>query len=239
VNTAPGGTPSVSSGGVVGDVAWTFVSPQSGLEPGHTRNDMNIVFPDVKLPQTNWTELNTKKHGNLQITNYWVTASGYYAITNDINGQNNKNNIPVGVDIDIAATNVFLYLPTGIKYSTGNILTIESNCDLTLYVGNSVILSGQGSVNNAGDYAPAFYMYGLPTCTSINLGGAMAITAAVYAPEATLNAGGGGNNTYDAVGSFIVHDIVFGGHMNFHFDEQLLKVGPNIGYVPAVWQEVR
>jgi hypothetical protein len=222
VDTGPGGISSISSGGVVGDVAWTFVSPRSGLEAGHVRDDMNVTFPDVQLPANAWTEIDAKKHiGSNPTTNYWITASGYYAITNNINGKNNNTTSPVSLDIDIAATNVVLYLPTGIKYSTGNTLTVEQNCDLTLYVGNSVTFSGQGSVNNMGDYAPAFTVFGLPTCTSINLGGAMSLAAFVYAPEASLNAGGGGSMTYDAVGSFLVHDITFGGHMNFHFDESL------------------
>jgi hypothetical protein len=145
----------------------------------------------------------------------------------------------VKVDIEVGSTNVFLYLPTGLDYSGGSTLNIQSNCDLTLYLGNSMTLHGQGSVNNLSQHALTLSVFGLPTCTSINLGGNMAFTGYLYAPQAALDTGGGGANNYDCVGAFICKTITFGGGMNFHYDEQLLNAGPTRGYVPVIWQEVQ
>ena len=50
VDTAPGGQATIQNNGVVGDVNWTFNTPQSGIETGRMRDDMNAVFPPVQLP---------------------------------------------------------------------------------------------------------------------------------------------------------------------------------------------
>jgi len=85
----------------------------------------------------------------------------------------------------------------------------------------------------------ALAIKGLPTCTSIDMGGPAAMTAYIYAPQANLSVGGGGSDTYDTVGAFFVGQITFGGHINFHFDEQLARTGPTIGYSPLMWKEVQ
>jgi hypothetical protein len=240
VNTGPGGTAALQNNGAVGDVRYVFVTPKAGIQDGHARDDMNIIFPDVQLPKVTWTNLTVQIHGPKasRSTNYWISAPGYYAITNDINGKTGTTD-PVKTTIEVVATNVVLYLPTGLNYAgSGNTLYVSNNCDLTLYLGKSMSLNGNGSVNNATQYAPALSVFGLPTCNAINLGGNMAFTGYVYAPQADLDTGGGGATTYDAVGAFFVRSIKFGGGMNFHYDEQLLNVGLSRGYIPVMWQEV-
>lgn len=241
VDTAPGGTSSLQSGGSVGTVDWVFVQGTSGIQPGHARDDMNTIFPDVVLPQVNWQNLSVKVHGPAasRTTNYWITAPGYYCITNDINGKNNNKTAPVTVTIDCNTSNAVLYVPTGIKFSSGDGLFVRSNADLVVYSGDSVQLAGQGSINNETMNAQAFALYGLPTCTAIDFGGNMDYTGFIYAPEAYLTMGGSGTTTYDAVGAFIAYSIVFNGHMNFHYDEALMRTGASRGYIPISWQEVK
>ena len=75
-------------------------------------------------------------------------------------------------------------------------------------------------------------------CTAISFGGNAAMTAWIYAPEASVTFNGGGSSSYDVVGSFMVHDVTVNGHYNFHFDEQLKWFLPPFRFVADSWQEV-
>jgi hypothetical protein len=262
VNTAPGGTAYIQNNGIVGAVDYVFNADgtiksanANSIQAGHIVDDMETQIPPWPLPKTQegttnlitWTNLAMTAHtkGPKAVTNYLILKPGYYAITNDINGKNNNTTDPIGVDIDCAATNAFLWLPTGIKFSTGDTLTVESNCNLTVYVGTDtgtgteVILGGLGSINNYSRYALVLKIYGLMSCSKIDFGGPSAVTAFIYAPQAELDMGGGGSDTYDAVGAFFAGTINFGGHINFHYDEQLQNAGPSKGYVTKSWKEVQ
>jgi hypothetical protein len=240
VNTAPGGVSMENNGGYVGDVNWTF-SPSgsspgnatTAIESGHQRDDMNVVFPDVKLPSTtNWI---TVTEGGNKKTVSTFTNSGYYELVG--NGNHGAANNPIYVH----GTNIVIWLATGLDFTgnTNSQIYLETNSDVTFYVDGSFNTGGQSGINSAGKYAPAFSVFGLPDCNSITLGGNGAVTAYVYAPEAYLSMGGGGSTTYDSVGAFFVYQINFGGHINFHYDEALLRTGPSRGYIPTTWQEVQ
>jgi len=238
INTAPGGLATENSGGYVGDVPWVFAANNTSpgnatqaVQPGHQRDDMNVMFPDVQLPTNVWTTIT--ENGNSTTT---ITNTGYYKLINSSHSGTAECNNP----LYIKGTNVVLYVPYGINYvgSSTKQLTLETNSDVTIYLGVDLNTGGNAGINNLGKYAPAFAIFGLPSCTSITLGGNGAVTAYVYAPEATLSMGGGGSTTYDSVGAFFVYQISFGGHINFHYDESLLKTGPARGFIPVTWQEV-
>lgn len=53
VSTGPGGMPSVGSQGTVGDAAWVN-GGNTGIQSGHASDDMNVNFPDAKLPNVHW-----------------------------------------------------------------------------------------------------------------------------------------------------------------------------------------
>ena len=82
-------------------------------------------------------------------------------------------------------------------------------------------------IDNTSGHADRFYLFGLPTCTSITLGGNGNFYGAIYAPEATFNLGGGGINTWDFVGSSVTGSVLMNGHFNFHYDENLQRLGPS------------
>lgn len=56
VSTGPGGQPSVGPNGTVGDLDWVNAN-QDGIQEGHSTDDMNVSFPDVKPPWSGgaWT----------------------------------------------------------------------------------------------------------------------------------------------------------------------------------------
>ncbi|PYJ06374.1 MAG: hypothetical protein DME25_06810, partial [Verrucomicrobia bacterium] len=103
---------------------------------------------------------------------------------------------------------------------------------------HSFSLGGQAYVDNQSGHAERFYLYGLPTCTSITFGGNGSFYGGIYAPEADFNLGGGGSDTWDFIGSSVTKTVNLNGHFNFHYDENLRRIGPSRGFIPTSWQEV-
>jgi hypothetical protein len=238
VDTAPGGTANLNSGGSVGSVAWVSTAT-SGIQPGYARDDMNYTFPDVLPPTNVWT---LAGNGNTTVS---INSPGNYRLA----GQQTKS-------VFINASNVVLYAPGGIKFSGANVVQINTNCSLKLYTGGDID-TGSGTFNNLTQWSLNSAIYGLPAttvtgtasgnafsdtvpgCLNIKLGGNGAGTGYVYAPESSLQFSGGGSGTYDVVGAFVAHDIMLNGHFNFHYDEALGLLGPAKGYIPKIWQEVQ
>ena len=232
-NTGPGGSVSIGAQGSIGDVNWV---PTQGAQVGHVLNDMNVIYPSVVLPTNFNSAINVPKQNggntyyNGQFTfNYIINGSGYYTINNQVKDP-----------IYIRGTNVFLYLPNGLNFNgnaANSTMWVETNSNVIIYSGGNIDTSGNTGINNIAQYAPAFAIYGLPTCTSLKLAGLGNIVAYVYAPQASLAMGGSGG-TYAAVGAYVVNNITLNGNMSFHYDEALKLLGPLRGYIPAVWQEV-
>lgn len=52
IATGPGGSISIGPNGKVGNKAWLADPTTSGIQTGRSRDDMNVSFPDVKIPFT-------------------------------------------------------------------------------------------------------------------------------------------------------------------------------------------
>ena len=48
---------------------------------------------------------------------------------------------------------------------------------------------------------------------------------------------GGGSDTYDFVGASITKSVKMNGKFNFHYDENLRRIGLGRGYIPTNWEE--
>ena len=102
--------------------------------------------------------------------------------------------------------------------------------------GQTFTLSGNDTVD--GGNAANLAYYGLPSNTTLSFTGNASFTGTIYAPEADFKLGGGGNNTYDFVGASVTSSVTMNGHFNFHYDENLNKAGPVLGYVARAWVEL-
>lgn len=217
LDTGPGGAATIGNNGYVGPL------PQSGsgIKPGYAKDDMNIIFPDVVLPNgaATWTVVPSS---NL------ITNSGNYVIYGIYN------------NLTIAAKGVSIYVNGPISLSGWQSITVATNgADVSIYVaGPSISLTGNASINNLTQNAHNFGIYGLPTVTSISFAGNADFTGTIYAPEANFSFGGGGSDTYDYVGSLVANSCKLNGKSQFHYDESLKRNGPGIGYIPASWQEI-
>ena len=229
VKTGPNGTATIGANGSVGNSAWVD-GGNKGIQPGYSANDVNIDFPNAVLPSVSWSALPAATAQTINGVTYdrVFYTSGNYSVST-LSGK-----------IYIATNaQVILNVSGNVSLSGQDRVDISAaNASLTIYMaGSSFTTSGSAGFNNLSKQAANFALYGLPTCTSISLGGNAAFSGTIYAPEADFSLGGGGNSTYDFVGSSVTKTVTMNGHFNFHYDESLAKVGPSRGYVPTSWVE--
>jgi hypothetical protein len=118
-----------------------------------------------------------------------------------------------------------------------SLIIILPGASLTVYCAGGAKLAGNGVQNGTGS-ALAYQFKGLPTCTSVQMGGNASFTGVIYAPGASLHLGGGGNDAYDVVGAAIVGTAKVNGHFNFHYDEMLANQGGATQWNIASWTEL-
>jgi hypothetical protein len=233
VKTGPNGTVSIGNQGTVGNKAWVE-GGNKGIQPGYSADDFNVDFPNAVLPSVSWSALpsapNPKPVINGITYGTYILTSGNYQVS----GLSGKVYIATNAQVT-------LYVTGNVSLSGQDQVDISpENASLTIYMGGSSFsTSGNAGLNNLSQNPMALAIYGLPSNTSISLGGNAALSATVYAPQADFSLGGGGNNTYDFVGASITKTVTMNGHYNFHYDENIARVGPSRGYVATSWIEVK
>ena len=262
VDTGPGGAASLKgNGNSVGDIGWIGMNPASpvntGIEPNHARDDMNVVFSDIPGPiPTNSVYNSAMGYPNgMWLDPYYISAgtniggNTYYYMLTNVNGlvtspsnqvfyslasvANNKSSI------FIDASNCVFLMTNGLSMKMGDNLTLNvtNNANVAIYTGGTFD-TGNGSVNNVYQYAPEFKIYGFSTCNSIIFPANGQCVAWIYAPEADVTFNGGGSTPFDIAGAFLVHSVALKGHFNFHFDQVLRTNEPPYRYVANNWQEI-
>jgi len=234
VRTGPGTNTFGIQDGSVGTQAWVD-SNTIGIQDGYSATDFNVAFNDVKIPKAppTWMPIGVSKYSdNGTNYDYHISKGGRYIISG----------LTGGVLVD-APTNEVVELmigPDDVKLSGNTAIRIApTGCKLYIYMwGASFSLSGNAGIDNASGIAANFYLYGTPSCTQITFGGNASFTGAIYAPSADFALGGGGQDSYDFVGASVTRTVKMNGHFNFHYDEDLAKVGPGQGYIPVGWVEL-
>ncbi len=223
--TGPTGTYSVGANGSVGDLNWAG----PGLEPGWYFNDFNMDVSDVTPPY------DPGAYGapySFQTNNntFYVLGSSKYAMS--------SLTLNAGDQV-VVIGNATLYVTGNVTMnSSGNNasqINIARGASLKIYVAGTSAVFQQ--VNTSGN-ASTFQYFGLPSNTSLTWQGNSAYVGSVYAPEALFSLGGGGNNNYDYQGACVVNSVVMNGHFNFHYDENLKRIGPVSGFTVSRWQEL-
>ena len=229
--TGPTGTLGINNGSV-GDRAWVE-GGNTGVQPGHFADDMNVLFPSVTLPSTTWLPAvqvgnnGTPNQINGDTYDYIILTSGDYSIPGLTGSLYIGSNVTARIKC------------TGDVKLTGNSdqIHVASGANVRFYMTSaSFNLAGNGLVNENGN-ASSFYYFGLPSNLSVGFNGNASFTGAIYAPQAAFTLGGGGNNTYDFVGASVTKSVKMNGHFNFHYDENLARNGFGRGYIPTNWKE--
>jgi hypothetical protein len=213
--TGPGGNVSIGANGFV---------------TGGVYDDFNVSFPSVTLPADFSASGTVYNNTTVDGTTYSkaILSSGDYQILTGLSGSLYiASNVTVRIKI------------SGTVNLTGHdSIKIDDGAKVKMYVASSSFsIGGNGVVNDNGN-ADSFQYYGLPGNTSLSFGGNGGFTGCVYAPQAAFSLGGGGNNTVDFIGASVSKSVTMNGHFNFHYDENLRRIGPGRGYVPVNWTEV-
>ena len=235
IHTTPGaGLPVTGPNVSVGDIQWIDVSGNKGIKPGWVINDMNKRIDDVREPYASGLPPNGPVTVNGTNYTYGIGTGDYY-LSGDLKDPN-ANNKPASIIVSAGATATI--------YVTGNVkidnLVMGADAKLKLFVGTpsgSDVTIDLQRLSNLGR-ADDLQIYGLPSVKDITLGGNDELTALLYAPQAGLTVNGGGSKPYDYQGAIVVRDFTANGQFDFHFDEDLSRNGPIIGFVPVSWKEL-
>jgi hypothetical protein len=226
VRTGPNATLSINQqNGFVGDLNWTG----PGIQSGWWVKDFNMEVRSVSAPDTT----SYVQPGSQGTTNKYVLANGNYKLDTDLSLQAGDTMLVTGDSTLYVSGNVTMQGSSGNKNAAS--ITIAPGATLKIYVAGTSATFTQ--VNTTGT-AKSFQYYGLPSNTSLSWGGNAGYIGTIYAPQATLSLGGGGNNHFDYQGACICNSITMNGHFNFHYDEDLKRHGPSSGFAVSSWQEL-
>jgi hypothetical protein len=189
----------------------------NGYVTGGIDDDFNVKFPSATQPDTTWLPVATR---TLALDG--GTYSGLAIISDGdyvLNGLTSSLYVASNVNCRI--------LITGNVNLTGNkSIRIDNGDQVQIYMkGSTFNVAGNGIVNDNGNPS-SFYYFGLPGNTNIQLAGNGGFVGTIYAPQADLALGGGGNSIYDFIGASVTKSVKMNGHFNFHYDEHLKRIGP-------------
>jgi hypothetical protein len=119
-------------------------------------------------------------------------------------------------------------------------INITAGSTLTVYLNGDADIGGTGIVNGT-DIPASMTLFGTkPTGSSqtIKLSGNGALSAVVYAPNATLEMKGGGTSG-EMRGAAIANNITIVGNYDFHYDEDLKDyMNTDPSYKMKYWREL-
>ena len=208
--TGPGGSVHIGANGSVGDKAW-HAGGNHGVKPGWVKNNMNALFPIVEPPFTG---------GGFTPGSGTVDGVAYDYVLGSLNYQMSSLNMSSPQRM-IVTGNAVLYVTGNVSLSGSASIIIATNASLRLYVGGASASLGANGVINQTGYALNFSYFGLVNNTYFSANGSFIGT--VYAPNADVSIG---SLSADIMGACVARSIEMNGHIQWHFDEQLLRVGP-------------
>lgn len=201
----------------------TFDMLKNALITGGVINDMNRELPDVSPPFLSAPCPGSK---TIEGTNYqYVLGNGNYMVNGNLDGW-----IYVG-----AGAKATLYVTGKAKFS---VVRLMPGATLRVYVGGPEVVIERYYTINGGGNPYNFQLWGLPTLRSITFNGNDEFVGVIYAPSTELTANGGGRGQIDIYGSVVVKSITSNGHFCLHYDENLARNMPILGYTAVSWREL-
>jgi hypothetical protein len=230
VATGPNGTISASGGAKIGDTAWQ-AGGSSGVQPGHSADDMNVYFPDVQVPFVGGFSIPLP----LGLLASLISGTNYtYALGN---GTYQMSSLSMSSkEAMIITGDAILYVTGDVSLAGQSYIYIAPGASLNLYVAGNTSIAGQG-VSNPSGQAKSFKYFGLPTNTSVKFSGNSTFAGVIYAPQADFTMSGGGSSVIDFVGASTTSTVTMSGSYNFHYDESLANTTDAL-YVASSWDEI-
>jgi Tfp pilus assembly protein PilX len=214
---APGFSVTAGGSARVGDNAW--VSSSSGVQrtpQDHGTNGFTMALPDVAVTFTGSPPRTNSVGG----TGYDYYLAGGDYVTPDLTSS------LFGKTMYVAAASK-LYVSGSLDLS---LIVFANGARLDLYVG-APSLNFNSPLIIAGAPPTSFVLWGLPTCTRININSFAGI---IYAPQAAIKAVG--NSQF--YGALTVRDFTAMGNFRFHHDLAAGKAIPPEPLTMLTWNEV-
>jgi hypothetical protein len=202
VACAPGAVVTCGGASVVGDFSY---NTKGMIQPGHLTNTYTQVYPPVTMPFSPTTPgVRIATSGTNAGTAYnYVLNGGYYYTP------------------DLAAAAGSMYVSgTCMLLTTGAVnlasITFASNPtnppQLNLIYGGPSLNGFTPSIVNGS--APQFWVFALPTCTSMKLTSGATFVGVIYGPTVDLSAQGG-----SITGAILANSFSCQGNFSFHYDD--------------------
>jgi hypothetical protein len=204
VATGPGGLFTVWGNTRVGSTAWVD-GKNKGIEPGYSTNNFNAAIPDVVAP---FTSAAAPSSGTVSNTSYnYVLDGGNYMATSLTDG---------GSHATLVVTAPSVLLLTG--DTSLQSVVFAPGATLDIYIATPSISfcpTIQGMTDSQIVTPTQFRVWGLPTCTSMDMTAGLAFTGLIYAPEADLQARGHAA----FYGAITANTFYCNGTFDLHYDE--------------------
>lgn len=213
------------SGQTIGNLSFDFTMPTYPTNTGAVgyRNLGTVASLPVRLPRV------------IGVSGATVTdlpaADGkyYYFVDGATIGATTIN---AGANVVIVGTNTnmvggLVINPTASGVPNGKVQIYMTG---TMSPGNNTV--------NPTSWAGALEIY-TTTSGTCTISGNGYFAGCLFAPNAELRGNGGGNNSQDLCGSFVVGSVTSNGHMNFHYDEGLGSPASPKAWGLALWSELQ
>jgi hypothetical protein len=213
--TVTGGT---VSGEQIGNFTYDFSLPAYPTNSGATAGYVLTNVPAV-LPRTGATPDTPNADGNYY---YYITAA---------NKTIQNLSITAGANVVIVGTSN--------TTMGGNVMVQVSGSSVgsaKIYI-DGVVSPGNTDVNTT-SWAGALQIW-TSTTSNCTLNGNGSFYGCLFAPFSTLVGNGGGNDSTDWCGSFVVKSVTSNGHMSFHWDEGLATTTGTTPWGLALWTELQ
>jgi choice-of-anchor A domain-containing protein len=185
---------------------------------------------------TGYTYTTTTYTYNTITTNASTISTTYAYVAGSGNYQVNALSMQGQEELLITGDTV-LYVVGDLSMAGNSQITIMPGASLKIFVGGQASLAGNG-IMNLGQDSTKYALYGLPTCSKIDVSGNASFTGVIYAPEADVKLNGSGQNVYDISGAVVANTAYFKGNFQFHYDERLGREGGKSQYRVAFWSEI-
>lgn len=219
VAVGSGGTVTVGPNGGIGSTAWHNAG-NNGIESGWVTYDANVSFPAIDdAPASGLTPLSGTVGG---VGYQYILSGGTYDVSQLSGGA-------------FVAADSILIVRDKFSIDSSKAIVLATNATLKVYCyAPDATVTGQGLVNPG--TGKNFLYFGMPSNTSMNFNGLVNFIGVVYAPDANIKMGGGGN-AINFQGAVMGKSLTLGGGFNMHYDESL-KNFRKAGYIVVTWNEI-
>ncbi|HEX2860146.1 MAG TPA: hypothetical protein VHN79_00845, partial [Lacunisphaera sp.] len=212
--TVTGGT---ISGSTIPNLSYNFTNPTPPTNTGATGQYALSTIPGT-LPRTSGTPDVPAADGKFY---YFVNGKTIGALT-----------VSAGKNVVLVGTNTsmedgLVIQPTASGVPCGKV---------QIYIDKDV--SPKNGDINPTTWPGALEIY-TTTSSACVIQGNGKFNGCLYAPNAELRGNGGGNDSQDLCGSFVVGSVTSNGHMNFHYDEGLGAPASPKAWNLALWTELQ